>query len=135
MADKHNIPKGKLHINCRILPENIVCKIKQRNNIRRTNTCDPALKLLNEEITSDMQKHKPNIWKKHLDALWDHMHNTHILCKTIHSLSNRAPPTTHNNSINLQQQNSKQTQTYCELFHHTIHKHRQTRNTQNKRIH
>ena len=47
--------------NCRLLPEDIVCKITQRNNIRRANTCDPALKLLNEEITSDIQKHKQNI--------------------------------------------------------------------------
>ena len=61
MADKHNIPKGKMHSNCRLLPEDIVCKITQRNNIRRANTCDPALKLLNEEITSDIQKHKQNI--------------------------------------------------------------------------
>ena len=43
--------------------------------------------------------HKQNIWKEHLDAHWDHRHNTHILWKTIHGLSNRAPPTTHNNSI------------------------------------
>ena len=63
MADKQNIPKGKMHSNCRLLPEDIVCKITQRNNIRRANTCDPALKLLNEEITSDIQKHKQNIWK------------------------------------------------------------------------
>ena len=56
MADKHNIPKGKMHSNCRLLPEHIVCKITQRNNIRRANTCDPTLKLLNEEITSDIQK-------------------------------------------------------------------------------
>ena len=58
MADKHNIPKGKMHSNCRLLPENIVCKITQRNNLRRANTCDSALKLLNEGITSDIQKHK-----------------------------------------------------------------------------
>ena len=38
IADKHNIPKGKLHSNCRLLPEDIVCKITQRNNIRRANT-------------------------------------------------------------------------------------------------
>ena len=60
-ADKHNIPKGKMHSNCRLLPKDIVCKIIQRNNIRRVNTCDPALILLNEEITSDIQKHKQNI--------------------------------------------------------------------------
>ena len=65
----------------------------------RANTCDPALKLLNEEITSDIQKHKQNIWKEHLDAHWDHRHNTHTLWKTIHGLSNRAPPHTLNTSI------------------------------------
>ena len=57
MADKQNIPKGKMHSNCRLLPEDIVCKITQRNYGRRANTCDPALKLLNEEITSGIQKH------------------------------------------------------------------------------
>ena len=88
-----------MHINCRLLPEDIVCKITQRNNIRRANTCDPALKLLNEEITSDIQKHKQNIWKEHLDAHWDHRHNTHTLWKTIHGLSNRAPPHTQITSI------------------------------------
>ena len=61
MADKHKIPKSKMHSNFRLLPEDIVYKIIQRNNIRRANTCDPALKLLNEEITSDIQKHKQNI--------------------------------------------------------------------------
>ena len=88
-----------MHSNCRLLPEDIVCKITQRNNIRRATTCDPALKLLNEEITSDIQKHKQNIWKEHLDAHWDHRHNTHTLWKTIHGLSNRAPPHTLNTSI------------------------------------
>ena len=88
-----------MHSNCRLLPKDIVCKITQRNNIRRANTCDPALKLLNEEITSDIQKHKQNIWKEHLDAHWDHRHNTHTLWKTIHGLSNRAPPHTLNTSI------------------------------------
>ena len=93
-----------MHSNCRLLPEDIVCKITQRNNIRRANTCDPALKLLNEEITSDIQKHKQNIWKEHLDAHWDHRHNTHTLWKTIHGLSNRAPPHTLNTSITFNNQ-------------------------------
>ena len=99
MADKHTIPKGKMHSNCRLLPEDIVCKITQRNNIRRANTCDPALKLLNEEITSDIQKQKQNIWKEHLDAHWDHRYNTHTLWNTIHGLSNRAPLHTLNTSL------------------------------------
>ena len=84
-----------MHSNCRLLPEDIVCKITQRNNIRKAKTRDPVLKLLNEEITSDIQKQKQNIWKEHLGAHWDHRHNTHILWKTIHGLSNRAPLTTH----------------------------------------
>ena len=88
-----------MHSNCRLLHDHIVCKITQRNNIRRANTCDPALKLLNEEITSNIQKHKQNIWKEHLDAHWDHRYNTHILWKTLHGLSNRAPPHTLNTSI------------------------------------
>ena len=99
MADKHNIPKSKMHSNCRHLPDHTVCKITQINNIRRANTCDPALKLLNDEITSDIQKQKHNICKEHLDAHWDHRHTTHILWQTIHSLSNRAPLPTLNTSI------------------------------------
>ena len=99
IADKHNIPKDMMHSNCRLLPDYIVCKIIQRDNIRRANTCEPALKHLNEEIAYDMEKHNQNIWKEHLDAHWDHRHNVHMLWKTIHGLSNRAPPTTHNNSI------------------------------------
>ena len=54
-------------------------QVTQRGNMGRVNTCDPALKLLDEEITSDIQKHKQNIWKEHLDAHWDHRHNTHTL--------------------------------------------------------
>ena len=68
MTDKHNIPKGKMHSNCRLLPDHIVCKITQINHKKRANTCDPALKLLSEEITSDIQQHKQNLWKEYLDA-------------------------------------------------------------------
>ena len=83
---------------------------------------------LNEEITSDIQKH--NIWKEHLDVHWYHMHNIHILWKTKHGLSNRAPPTTHNNSITLnnkitntpkQCQTRKQTDPLTGIQHYTHH--------------
>ena len=94
MADNHNISNGNMHIICRLLPDHIVCKISQRNNIRRVNTCDPALNLLNDESTSDIHKHKQNLWKEHLYAHWDYRHNTHILWKTIHGLSNRGSPPT-----------------------------------------
>ena len=55
MADKHNISKGKMQSNCMLLPEDIVCKITKRNNIRRENTCDPALKLQNERERKHME--------------------------------------------------------------------------------
>ena len=68
MADNHNIPKGKMYSNRRLLPNHIVYKITQRNNIRRANTYALPFKLLNEKITSDIQKHKQNIWKEHIDT-------------------------------------------------------------------
>ena len=55
MADKHNIPKGKMHSNYRLFPEDIVYTITQRYNIRRANTCDPALKLLNEDTKTQIK--------------------------------------------------------------------------------
>ena len=75
MADKHNIPKGKMHINCRLLPNHIVCKITQRNNVRRANTCDPAVNPLNDPT----YKTQTNILKEHLDAHRGYRHNTHTL--------------------------------------------------------
>ena len=105
-----------MHSNCRLLLDNIVCKITQRNNIRRANTCDPVLKLLNQEITSDIQKHKQNIWKEHLDAHWDHRQNTHTLWETIHGLSNRAHTTTLHQLHRIQQQNNKHTKLIANCF-------------------
>ena len=57
MADKHNIPKGKMHNNCRLLPDHIICKITQRNNMKKNPPYDPVLKLLNGDITSDIHTH------------------------------------------------------------------------------
>ena len=67
MADKLGIPEGGMHSCCRLLPDHIMCRVTRGDNMGRANTCDPALKLLNEEITSDIQKHKQNLWKEHLD--------------------------------------------------------------------
>ena len=119
MTDKHNIPKGKMHSNYRLLHEDIVCKITQRNTIRRTNTYDPVLKLLNEEITADIQKHMEGASKRSLGPLPQHKHFMEDHTWSIqYSTSNHIQQLHH-----IQQQNNKQTQTYCELFHQTIHKH------------
>ena len=119
-----------MHSNCRLLLRLILCKIRQRNNIRRGNTCEPALKLLNDEITSDIQKHKQNLWKKHLDTHWYYMHNICTLWKTIHGLSKRAPPTILNNIITF----SGQITTTLKHIVNCFTKQCQTRNTQNKHI-
>ena len=115
-----------MYRNCRILPEDIVCKITQRT-IRSANTCDPVLKLLNEEITSNLQKHKQNIWKGHLHAHRDHRHNTHSI--EDHTWSIQLSTSNHTQLHHIQQQNNLHTQTYCELFHQTIHEHCQTHKT------
>ena len=132
MADKHNISMGKMRSNCRLLPDHILCKITQRNNMRRENTCDPALKLLSEEITPDINKHKQNIWKEHLHAHWDHRNNTHILSKTNHGLYKREPPTIHTqyfHSIKEKVTTTPKTITIC------YPNNSQTCNTQDKQIH
>ena len=52
-------------------------------------------------VEEGIQQHKQNLWKEHLDARWDNRHNTHILWKTIHCLSDRAPPPTLNTSSSI----------------------------------
>ena len=113
---RHNIPNGNMHSNCRLLYDQIVYNSTQRNNMRRANTCDPDLKIQNEKKTSDIQKHKQNLGKEHLDAHWDHRHNTHIIWKTIHVLSNSAPPPTLNTSITFNNKITTTPKKYCELF-------------------
>ena len=97
MTDKHNIPKGKMHHNCRLLPEDIVCKITQRNKIRRANTCDPALKLLNEEITPTYKtqtKHMEGALRRSLGSQAQHTHSLED-----HTWSIQQSTTTHTKHI------------------------------------
>ena len=83
----------------RLLPEHKIMQ-NHTDNIKKANPCDPALKPLNHEVTSDRSLHKQNLWKEHdLNANWDHRHNTHTLWKTIHGHCNRAAPTPQNCTI------------------------------------
>ena len=113
MADKHNIPKGEMYSNCRLLTDHIACKITQRNNMRRANTCDPALKLLNEEITSYIHKHKQNLWKNHLESrctLGAQAQHTHSL--EDHTRSIQRSTSSHTKHFhNIQQPHNNHTQT------------------------
>ena len=98
----------------------IMDNINYTVDTRRANTCDPVLKLLNEEITSDIHKH--NIWKEHLDAHWDHRHNTHILWKTIYGLSNRAHPATLYRSITFNNKIANTPKQFTNTVRHVTHK-------------
>ena len=92
LADKHNIPKGKMHRNCKILLGHILCNITQRKSMRSANTCDPSLKHINEEITSDIhtqQIHRTSITTM---PLCDHqIHNTSFLQLHPHTRHVRTP--------------------------------------------
>ena len=95
MADKHNIPKGKMHSNCRLLPDHIVCTITQINNIRRANTCDPALKLFNEETYKNITKPMEGTLRCTLGSQAPQAHYLEDHTRSIQ----RAPPPTLNTSI------------------------------------
>ena len=102
MADKHNIPKGKIHSNCMLLPDYIVCKITHRNNMKRANTCNPALKLQNEVINFRHIQTQINIRMERTCRCTlgsQAQHTMSYSLETIHGLSNRAPLLTLNTSI------------------------------------
>ena len=98
-ADKHNIPKGKMRNRHKILPQVIRTAIQHRNNVRHSNPKDPQLPELNKNIDKQIQEHKTQLWREHLEDDWDHRHNTHKLWKTISALSNKKPKDTPNISI------------------------------------
>ena len=85
--------------------------------MRRANICDPTLKLINVENTSDIHKHKQTLRKEHLDAHWDHRHNTHIYHYIVY-MSIQQSTYTHTQHIHniQQQQNKNHIQKYGELF-------------------
>jgi hypothetical protein len=99
-ADKRNIPKGKIKNNAKnFLPAHITDKITERDNIRRQNPHDPRLQDINNDISTQIQTHKADIWKNKLEQNWDHKTNTHVLWKTIHNLENKKPPQQLNRTI------------------------------------
>ena len=102
-ADKHHIPKGKIHytvLTHKLLPEHIRNMIKQRNTTRQQNPKDPLLAQQNTYIDKEIQNHKQALWKQHLTDNWDHKTNTHTLWKTLNGrLAHKKPPQTPNITI------------------------------------
>ena len=98
IADKYNIPKGRMHSTHPLTrPHGMQNHTKKQHKVRKHLWSSSQTLKWGDKLRHT--KHKQNLWKEHLDAHWDHRNNTNILCKTIHSLSNRAPPLTLNTSI------------------------------------
>ena len=88
-ADKHHIPKGKIHNKSKLLPDHIRVLIEQRNALRTQDPTHPDLEQMNANIDNHIQTHKTDLWKEHLDKDWSHKHDTHVLWKTVAGLSNK----------------------------------------------
>ena len=97
-ADKHHIPKGKIHHTQKLLPQHIRNMIKQRNT-RQQNPKDPLLTQQNTNIDKEIQNHKQALWKQHLANNWDHKTNSHTLWKTLNGLAHKKTPQTPNITI------------------------------------
>ena len=99
VADKHHIPKGKIHHTHKLLPEHIRNMIKQRTRTREQNPKNPIIAQQNTNIDKEIQNHKQLLWKQHSTDYWDHKTNTHTLWKTINGLAHKKPPQTPNITI------------------------------------
>ena len=130
MADRHTIPKSEMHSDCRILPGRMVCKITQGDGMGGADACGPALKILGEEITSDIEKHRKTLWKEHLNAHWYRGHSVHILWMSMHGLSSR----TLNISITFGTKIATTPKHIANCFTRRF-AHCQTRGTQDRQIH
>ena len=98
-ADKHNIPRGKLNLKVPPLPAEILDKINERNNLRKTDSKHPNLQHLNNQINKLIQTHKTNYWKTKLSQQWDHKTNSKTLWNTINSLAGKRTQPQSNRTI------------------------------------
>ena len=89
LAHKAHIPKGNIRPKNTILPENIRNLIKQQNDLSEQNSSDPRLSDLNTEITSAICNHKRQLWRKHINKVWDYKINSGVLYDTIRRLQNK----------------------------------------------
>ena len=99
-ADKHHVPKGKIHHTHKLLPEHI------RNMIKQGNT----------NIDKEIQNHKQALRKQHVTDNWDHKTNTHTLWKTLNSIAHKKPPQTPNTTITFDNKTTKTDKQKAEHF-------------------
>ena len=98
-SDKHNIPKGKIKTNLKLLPKEILDLIQERNKLRKLNSRDPKIKDINDDINKQIRDHKEKLWKEKLSQNWDHKTNTHIFWNTLHQLQNKTTKQEPNRTI------------------------------------
>ena len=118
-ADKHHIPKGKIHHThklVKLLPEHIRDMIKQRNRTRQQNPKDPLIAQQNTNIDKEIQNHKQALWKQHITDNWDHKTNTLTLWKTINGLEHKKTPQTPNITITFNNKTAITDKQKSELF-------------------
>lgn len=66
-ADRRNIPRGKIRSRYTVMPENIIRKISERNDLREQDDENQELSRKNEEINQLVRSHKADTWKRLVD--------------------------------------------------------------------
>src|SRR4029077_8820399 len=117
-ADKHHIPKGKIHTHHLLLPENIRNKISERNNLRKNDSKNPNLTEMNKEINKLIQTHRSNLWKEKLNENWSHKTNSNKFWKILNNLSNKKPTQQVNRTITFKNSQKITPKEISESFNH-----------------
>jgi hypothetical protein len=88
-ADKLYIPKGHIKHKTQLLPANITTLIHNRNKLRKENPQHRDLQQLSQTIHTNINLHKQQLWKQHIERDWSHKTNTHTYWQTIKHLQNK----------------------------------------------
>ena len=68
-ASNITIPKGRIKDVFSEIPQSAAAKIQERDNLRKTDPTSPELARLNEEIKSEINKHKKEKWIETVEAI------------------------------------------------------------------
>ena len=120
LADKHHIPKGKITTRHTPLPDHIRDLINTRNQTRKSNPKDPSLPNQNTTINRQIQEHRTQLWKDHLQTTnsGNHKSNTTKLWSTIKSLSGKSTKPDPNRSIVFNHKHLTSNKAIANAFNH-----------------
>src|SRR4029077_6188649 len=117
-ADKHHIPKGKIHTHHLLLPKNIRNKIQERNELRKQDSKNPNLTEMNKEINKLIQTHRSNLWQEKLNENWNHKVNTKKFWQILNNLLNKKPTQPTNRTITFKNSVKIEDKEISESFNH-----------------